>query len=41
MLSKTPLLALQGGGRSPLYPPNKVVLHHDELDVAVADLEFG
>lgn len=40
-LTGTPLLALQGGGPSPLYPPNKVVLYHDGLNQAVAELEFG
>ena len=40
-LAGTPLLALQGGGPSPLYPPNKVVLYHDGLGKAIAELEFG
>ncbi|BEI82656.1 hypothetical protein CcaverHIS002_0305240 [Cutaneotrichosporon cavernicola] len=40
-LPGSPLLALQGGGSDPLFPPNKVVLYHDVRGAAVADLEFS
>ncbi|RXK39691.1 hypothetical protein M231_03046 [Tremella mesenterica] len=35
-----PLLVLQGGGRTPVYSPNKVIIYHDGLGIAVAELEF-
>lgn len=41
LLPHSPLLVLQGGGNTPLYPPNKAVVFHDNLGVAVAELEFG
>ncbi|KAJ7499035.1 WD40-repeat-containing domain protein [Mycena latifolia] len=39
-LHASSLLFLLGGGRSPLYPPNKVVLWDDTLGTEVAELEF-
>ncbi|KDQ08286.1 hypothetical protein BOTBODRAFT_38117 [Botryobasidium botryosum FD-172 SS1] len=39
-LHSTSLLFLLGGGRSPRYPPNKVVLWDDALNTEVAELEF-
>ncbi|KAF8640063.1 hypothetical protein AX17_001304 [Amanita inopinata Kibby_2008] len=39
-LHSTNLLFLLGGGRSPLYPPNKVVVWDDALGAEIAELEF-
>ncbi|KAJ7667907.1 SVP1-like protein 2 [Mycena polygramma] len=39
-LHTSSLLFLLGGGPSPLYPPNKVVLWDDVLGAEVAELEF-
>ncbi|KAK0190969.1 SVP1-like protein 2 [Armillaria mellea] len=39
-LHTSSLLFLLGGGPSPLYPPNKVVLWDDALGSQVAELEF-
>jgi len=41
ILPGSPLLVLQGGGKEPLFPPNKVVIYHDGLGCPVAELEFG
>jgi hypothetical protein len=41
ILPGSPLLVLQGGGKEPLYPPNKAVIYHDGLGCPVAELEFG
>ncbi|KAK7470772.1 Phosphatidylinositol 3,5-bisphosphate-binding protein [Stygiomarasmius scandens] len=39
-LHTSSLLYLLGGGRSPLYPPNKVILWDDVVGSEVAELEF-
>jgi WD repeat-containing protein 45 len=39
-LHTSSLLFLLGGGRSPLYPANKVILWDDVLGAEVAELEF-
>ncbi|KAF8974201.1 WD40-repeat-containing domain protein [Flammula alnicola] len=39
-LHSSNILFLLGGGRSPLYPPNKVILWNDNLGKEVAELEF-
>lgn len=39
-LHTSSLLFLLGGGRSPRYPPNKVVLWDDAIGHEVAELEF-
>lgn len=39
-LHTSSLLFLVGGGRSPRYPPNKVILWDDALAQEVAELEF-
>lgn len=39
-LHTTSLLFLLGGGRSPLYPPNKVIIWDDVLGKEAAELEF-
>lgn len=39
-LHTTSILFLQGGGRSPLYSPNKIVIWDDAIGKEVAELEF-
>lgn len=39
-LHTSSLLFLLGGGRSPLYSPNKVILWDDAIGTEVAELEF-
>ncbi|KAJ7507683.1 SVP1-like protein 2 [Mycena galericulata] len=39
-LHTSSLLFLLGGGSSPLYPPNKVILWDDALGAEIAELEF-
>ena len=39
-LHTSSLLFLVGGGRSPRYPPNKVILWDDAIAQEVAELEF-
>lgn len=39
-LHTSSLLFLVGGGRSPRYPPNKVIFWDDALGREVAELEF-
>lgn len=39
-LHTSSLLFLLGGGRSPRYPPNKVILWDDAAGIEVAELEF-
>ncbi|EGO01829.1 hypothetical protein SERLA73DRAFT_158983 [Serpula lacrymans var. lacrymans S7.3] len=39
-LHTSSLLFMLGGGRSPLYPPNKVILWDDTIGAEVAELEF-
>jgi hypothetical protein len=41
MIPGSPLLVLQGGGKEPLYPPNKAVIFHDGTGSPIAELEFG
>ncbi|GJJ07274.1 hypothetical protein Clacol_001474 [Clathrus columnatus] len=40
LLHTTSLLFLVGGGRSPLYPPNKVIFWDDAQGKEIAELEF-
>ncbi|WRT69774.1 uncharacterized protein IL334_006765 [Kwoniella shivajii] len=41
LLPQSPLLILQGGGNSPLYSPNKAIIFHDKLGIAIAEVEFS
>eukprot|EP00565_Helicotheca_tamesis_P000588 CAMPEP_0185727502 /NCGR_PEP_ID=MMETSP1171-20130828/3170_1 /TAXON_ID=374046 /ORGANISM="Helicotheca tamensis, Strain CCMP826" /LENGTH=161 /DNA_ID=CAMNT_0028396083 /DNA_START=179 /DNA_END=661 /DNA_ORIENTATION=+ len=40
MLYRTNLLALVGGGPSPKYPPNRVLVYDDHLSRAIGELSF-
>mmetsp|Transcript_8929 Transcript_8929/g.13133 ORF Transcript_8929/g.13133 Transcript_8929/m.13133 type:complete len:570 (+) Transcript_8929:214-1923(+) len=40
MLYRTNLLALVGGGPSPRYPPNRVLVYDDHLSRAIGELSF-
>ena len=40
MLYKTNVLALVGGGPSPLFPPNKVIIWDDHRSEAIGEMSF-